>query len=119
MYASHLDVLRNLTRMPSCSYLSAKSAGQDQLAYINDAGNAIMKVDNTSTLNVGANRNSIRISTKDHFTVGSMWITDMVHVPYGVRSACVGAAVSLADMARAVLRMAGVLVFRTRLAEWR
>lgn len=65
------------------NYLSAKTAGQDQLAYINDAGNAIMKVDNTSTLNVGANRNSIRISTKDHFTVGSMWITDMVHVPYG------------------------------------
>ncbi|CCM00998.1 uncharacterized protein FIBRA_03046 [Fibroporia radiculosa] len=64
-------------------YVSSSTAGKDQLAYINDAGNAIMRVDNTTKVAVGGNRNSVRISTKDHFTVGSLWITDMVHVPYG------------------------------------
>ena len=42
-----------------------------------------MKVDNTSSVTVGNNRNSVRINTKDHYTVGSLWVTDMVHVPYG------------------------------------
>ncbi|PCH40441.1 glycoside hydrolase family 16 protein [Wolfiporia cocos MD-104 SS10] len=64
-------------------FVSAKEADSDHLAYINDAGNAIMKVDNTTTVTVGSVRNSVRIATKDQFTVGSMWITDMVHVPYG------------------------------------
>ncbi|KZT11783.1 glycoside hydrolase family 16 protein [Laetiporus sulphureus 93-53] len=64
-------------------FVSAKSAGQDNLAYISDSGNAIMRVDNTSTVTVGNKRNSVRIATKDHFTVGSLWVTDMVHVPYG------------------------------------
>lgn len=64
-------------------YVSSSAAGKDKLAYINDAGNAIMKVDNTSSVTVGNNRNSVRISTKDHYTVGSLWVTDMVHVPFG------------------------------------
>ena len=64
-------------------FVSSSTAGKDKLAYVNDAGNAIMKVDNTSSVTVGNNRNSIRINTKDHFTVGSLWVTDMLHVPFG------------------------------------
>ncbi|EKM49761.1 glycoside hydrolase family 16 protein [Phanerochaete carnosa HHB-10118-sp] len=64
-------------------FVSAKEASQDKLAFVNDAGNAIMKVDNTSNLNFNDNRNTIRITSTDRFTVGSLWIADMLHVPYG------------------------------------
>ena len=68
---------------PNSSYTGMKQAAQSRLITINSAGNAIMKVDNKTKLNFGNNRNSIRINTKDHYTVGSLWVTDMLHVPYG------------------------------------
>ncbi|OBZ71521.1 putative glycosidase C21B10.07 [Grifola frondosa] len=58
-------------------------AFHDNLAFVNDAGNAIMQVDNTTTLKFNQNRNSIRISSKDQFTVGTVFVADMLHVPYG------------------------------------
>lgn len=68
----------------SVQFVSSSQASKDGLAYINSAGNAIMKVDNTTKIQqFNQNRNSIRISTKDQFEVGSVWITDMVHAPYG------------------------------------
>ncbi|OJT02196.1 hypothetical protein TRAPUB_7311 [Trametes pubescens] len=66
------------------SFLGDIDAFHDKLAFINDAGNAIMKVDNSSVLKFNQNRNSLRISTKDQFTVGSVWVADLRHVPYGV-----------------------------------
>lgn len=66
------------------SFVSSKQANQDQLAFVNGAGNAIMKVDNSSKLNPGDKRNTVRISTSDRFTVGSLWIADILHIPYGV-----------------------------------
>ena len=44
-----------------------------------------MKVDNSTNLKVGQNRDSIRISSKDQFTIGSVWVADILHVPFGVR----------------------------------
>ncbi|KAI0917539.1 hypothetical protein AcW1_007283 [Taiwanofungus camphoratus] len=78
-FYNHYDNLTN----GNVNFLSASDASKDNLAYVNSAGNAIMKVDNSSEVSVGQSRNSIRISTKDHFTVGSLWIADMLHVPYG------------------------------------
>ena len=66
------------------SYLSAKDASSQQLAFINDAGRAVMKVDNSSVLKFPAKRNSIRIATKAKYTIGSLWVADMTHVPFGV-----------------------------------
>jgi hypothetical protein len=43
-----------------------------------------MKVDNTTNLVFGQKRNTVRITTKDQFAVGSVWIADMLHVPFGV-----------------------------------
>ena len=60
----------------------AKKGG---LISINDAKNAIIRVDNTSTLGFGDKRNSVRITSKDRFKVGSVWIADFLLVPYGVR----------------------------------
>lgn len=72
----------NLTN-GNVNYLSAQGAASSKLAFVNDAGNAIMKVDNSTTLQFPNNRNSIRINTKDEFTIGTVWVADMVHVPYG------------------------------------
>lgn len=64
--------------------MSASQGASDKLAYVNDAGHAIMKVDNTSQVSFNDNRNSVRITTNDRYAVGSLWLVDMVHVPFGV-----------------------------------
>lgn len=66
-------------------FVSQEVASSANLAYINDAGNAIIKVDNTTNVQAGQKRNTVRIQTNDLFGVGSLWIADMVHVPYGCR----------------------------------
>lgn len=71
------------------SFVGAQQATQSELIAVNDAGNAIMKVDNTTTLNYGENRNSIRISSTNQYTVGSLWVADILHLPYGVSLPCV------------------------------
>ena len=44
-----------------------------------------MKVDNTTdNLQFNEGRDSVHIATRDHFSVGSVWIADMLHVPFGV-----------------------------------
>jgi hypothetical protein len=47
-----------------------------------------MKVDNKSSVAFNQKRNTVRISTKDRFAVGSVWIADMLHVPFGVSLLC-------------------------------
>ncbi|KAH9022296.1 concanavalin A-like lectin/glucanase domain-containing protein [Lactarius hengduanensis] len=79
-FYGHYDNLTN----GAANFLTASDASKQQLAFVNAAGNAIMKVDNkTDNLQFNQARNSVRIATKDYFTVGSVWITDMLHVPYG------------------------------------
>ncbi|KAH9932701.1 uncharacterized protein BXZ73DRAFT_89876 [Epithele typhae] len=56
-------------------FVGDSQASSARLAFVNDAGNAVMRY--------GQNRNAIRISTKDQFTVGSVWVTDILHVPFG------------------------------------
>lgn len=43
-----------------------------------------MKVDNKTNVAFNQKRNTVRISTTDRFAVGSVWIADMLHVPFGV-----------------------------------
>lgn len=65
--------------------MTASQASKQQLAFVNSAGNAIIKVDNTTNnLQINQDRNSVNIATKDHFAMGSVWVADMLHVPYGV-----------------------------------
>lgn len=70
---------------PTSSFLNSIDAFHNGIAFVNDAGNAIMKVDNSSRLKFSQKRDAIRISTRDQFTVGSVWVADILHVPYGVR----------------------------------
>lgn len=43
-----------------------------------------MRVDNFTNLKFGDKRDTIHITSLDLFTVGSVWVADMLHVPYGV-----------------------------------
>ncbi|KAI9450230.1 glycoside hydrolase family 16 protein [Lactarius psammicola] len=61
----------------------ASQAASQQLAFVNSAGNAIMKVDNTTVVPLNSKRDTVRITSKDRFAVGSVWIADMLHVPFG------------------------------------
>lgn len=88
-------------RSGEVQYLDQADATTQRLAYINEAGNAVLKVDNTSNVLPGGNRNSvgtshaivlkypyqfaskIRITSQDYYSLGSLWIIDAVHIPYG------------------------------------
>ncbi|KAF8311443.1 hypothetical protein DL93DRAFT_2043787, partial [Clavulina sp. PMI_390] len=63
-------------------YVSKSTATSDKLAYIQSDGTVVLKVDNTSTLAAGANRNSVRISTSATYTTALM-IFDIIHMPWG------------------------------------
>ncbi|TFY63493.1 hypothetical protein EVG20_g6292 [Dentipellis fragilis] len=59
------------------------TATQQRLAYINDNGRAVMRVDNSSNVPFNEKRNSIRITSQDTYGVGSLWIIDLTHIPFG------------------------------------
>ncbi|TFY55199.1 hypothetical protein EVJ58_g8402 [Rhodofomes roseus] len=60
-YQIHTDGLTN----GNVFFVSSTDAGKDQLAYVNDAGDTIMMVDNSSTVTVGQNCNSVQINTSE------------------------------------------------------
>lgn len=65
------------------TFLSQSDALSTGLAYINNNGALIMRADNTTTLPSGANRNSIRITSKQKVTIGSLVLMDSTLMPYG------------------------------------
>ncbi|WRT65338.1 uncharacterized protein IL334_002281 [Kwoniella shivajii] len=54
-----------------------------ELTYITSSNTAIIKVDNTSTVAYNYKRNSVKITSQDSYDVGSVWVLDAVHLPYG------------------------------------
>lgn len=67
----------------NANFVTAAQAAALQLAYVNTAGNAIIKVDNTTVVPPNSDRNTVRITTAEAFPVGSLWIVDILHVPFG------------------------------------
>ncbi|KAJ7151048.1 concanavalin A-like lectin/glucanase domain-containing protein [Mycena filopes] len=64
-------------------WLNEADAFTQELALVNSAGNVIIKVDNFSNVPMNQKRNSVRINTKSTYSLGSLWIIDAVHLPYG------------------------------------
>lgn len=64
-------------------YLDRSAAASQKLAFVNDAGNAVIRVDNFTNVAVNDKRNSIRVESKDLYDLGSLWIIDAVHIPFG------------------------------------
>lgn len=68
------------------AYLAKDAAQAQQLAYVNAAGNAIIKVDNTTVGNPLDNafgRASVKMNTTQPFNKGSLVVMDALHLPYG------------------------------------
>ncbi|BGP50602.1 hypothetical protein JCM10450v2_006521 [Rhodotorula kratochvilovae] len=53
------------------------------LAYVTPSGSVIIKMDNVSDVLYPNKRRSVRIETEDTYPIGSMWVFDFNHVPYG------------------------------------
>ncbi|KAH9040528.1 glycoside hydrolase family 16 protein [Lactarius hengduanensis] len=64
-------------------WLDRTSAFQQNLAYIDENNRAVIKVDNVSNVPYNEKRNTIRITSQDSYGVGSLWIIDLTHLPYG------------------------------------
>ncbi|KAF9440842.1 glycoside hydrolase family 16 protein [Macrolepiota fuliginosa MF-IS2] len=65
-------------------FVSAANASSQHLAFVDPGTNrAIIKVDNTSFVPFNQKRDSVRISTKDTFGIGTVWVVDMWHAPFG------------------------------------
>ncbi|KAJ7048581.1 glycoside hydrolase family 16 protein [Mycena amicta] len=64
-------------------WLDEPGAFTQQLAYVNSAGNVILKVDDFSNVAWNQKRNSVRVTTKSSYALGSLWVVDAVHLPYG------------------------------------
>ncbi|KAI0772440.1 concanavalin A-like lectin/glucanase domain-containing protein [Trametes elegans] len=65
------------------NYLGEANATADRLTFVNDAGHAIIKIDNTSFVPFNEKRNSVKITTHDFFPIGSVFIFDALHLPFG------------------------------------
>ncbi|EJD03860.1 uncharacterized protein FOMMEDRAFT_167171 [Fomitiporia mediterranea MF3/22] len=61
-------------------YQSQSNAEDNELIAINDAGNAVIRVDTTPT--IPGNRKAVRITTENSFTQG-IFVLDAVHMPQG------------------------------------
>ncbi|KAJ8521509.1 hypothetical protein ONZ45_g1811 [Pleurotus djamor] len=72
----------NLT-LANVIYLNETTAYDQRLTYVNEAGNAIVRVDNFTDVAINQTRNSIRLESKDLYDKGSLWIFDALHIPFG------------------------------------
>ncbi|KIM78459.1 glycoside hydrolase family 16 protein [Piloderma croceum F 1598] len=65
-------------------FVNASVAASAMLAYVDPVTNhAIIKVDNTTVVPFNDKRNTVRITTEDSYGTGSLFVADMIHVPYG------------------------------------
>ncbi|TFK33199.1 concanavalin A-like lectin/glucanase domain-containing protein [Crucibulum laeve] len=73
------------TTWGNVTYQDRANATSKRLTYINGAGNAIIKVDNTTNVAPATliYRDSIRLTSQDTYGVGSLIIIDALHIPYG------------------------------------
>ncbi|KDR84432.1 hypothetical protein GALMADRAFT_237298 [Galerina marginata CBS 339.88] len=73
------------TTWGNVTFQDKENATSRGLTFINGAGNAVIKVDNTTTILPAplVNRDSIRLTSLDSYGVGSLIIIDAVHIPYG------------------------------------
>lgn len=62
------------------NYVDAGTAFSQGLAYVRPDGVAVMKVDNTTFLQEGEKRNSVRIHTKNKYGFG-LFVADILQMP--------------------------------------
>lgn len=65
------------------NYVDGDQARREGLAYTDDRGNMILRVDNSSWLSPGARRNSVRVTSLQPMTIGSVLVFDFEKLPFG------------------------------------
>ncbi|WVR04146.1 hypothetical protein IAU60_001145 [Kwoniella sp. DSM 27419] len=78
-YYGHYDNTTN----GDAIFANESVAESSKLTYVTSSNTAIIKVDNTSTVAYNDKRNTIKITSNDAYPVGSVWVLDAVHLPYG------------------------------------
>ncbi|PCH43197.1 glycoside hydrolase family 16 protein [Wolfiporia cocos MD-104 SS10] len=73
----------DLTTDGDVNWVTEANATAEHLAYVNGAGHAIIKVDNSTDVPYPDKRDTVRITTEDTFPLGSVFIIDAYHLPYG------------------------------------
>ncbi|EEB90285.1 hypothetical protein MPER_11525 [Moniliophthora perniciosa FA553] len=70
----------------NAQFVDEDTAMQQRLTFIESStGHAIIRIDDTTTIEAGsfARRNSVRITSRDAYPIGSLIIMDVIHMPYG------------------------------------
>ncbi|GAA5854162.1 hypothetical protein JCM5353_002715 [Sporobolomyces roseus] len=75
-FYGHYDNLTN----GDANFVNQSAAGQ--LAYVNDAGNAIIRVSQEEVLYPNK-RDTVRIQSQAAYDQGSVWVYDALHLPFG------------------------------------
>ncbi|KAK0207144.1 concanavalin A-like lectin/glucanase domain-containing protein [Desarmillaria ectypa] len=73
------------TTWGNVTFVDQATASTNKLAYVNNAGNAILRVDNsTDVTGTGiVYRDSVKLLSKDLYPLGSLITIDIIHMPYG------------------------------------
>jgi len=79
------EISRHSPSIGDVHFVDHDTAISSRLSYVNDAGNVVLKVDDSSVVPIGQQRDSVRISSTDSFGLGTLWVLDAYHVPYGCR----------------------------------
>ncbi|EEB91356.1 hypothetical protein MPER_10291, partial [Moniliophthora perniciosa FA553] len=67
-------------------YVDHNTATQQRLAFVDaSTRHTFIRVDNTTKIQAGpsVHRNSVKIISKDAYSIGSLIILDAIHIPYG------------------------------------
>lgn len=79
------EISRHSPSIGDVKFVDHDVAIASNLSYVNNAGNVVLKVDDNSFVSDGQQRDSVRISSMDSFDLGTLWVMDAYHVPYGCR----------------------------------
>ncbi|KAJ3516019.1 hypothetical protein NLJ89_g1395 [Agrocybe chaxingu] len=71
----------NLT-LGDINWVTRENATAKQLAYVNDAGRAVLRVD-TNPVVWNEKRDTVRITSQREYDLGTIWVADIAHMPFG------------------------------------